>query len=255
MIKSFSEWAAHFADNDWSHAPDLAWDTAPRLTDAELRLVSPSLKQFQLGESSEGRHLRAQAEAFGVTHGVPHLGEATTVFIKEEQRHSHALGRFLQREGVALLERDAVDSAFRWLRKLAGFELTVTVLSTAECLAVPYYSAVRDATQSELLKRICSNILRDEALHLCYQGHVLGLFSRGRGFWKESVTRTLHRLFLLGAGCVVYAQHAALFRAVGMPLETFLERGFQSLAQIEQRTGAGALVGLGWLAPGRPSTR
>ena len=252
MTKSFTDWATHFSDNDWTNAADLNWDSGPHLTAAELELVAPSLRQFQLGENSEGRNLRACAAEFGAAGKIAHLSEATRFFIQEEQRHSAVLGRFLQREGVPLLERDAIDGAFRWLRKLAGFELAVTVLSTAECLSVPYYSAVRDATQSELLTRICSAILRDEALHLCYQGHVLSLFSRGRGFWRESVTRTLHRLLLLGAGCVVYAQHRRLFRTVDMPLEKVLGRAFQALGQIEQRIGSGALVGLGWLAQGRP---
>lgn len=255
MTKSFQDWATHFADNDWSKATHLNWDSTPRLTKTELKMVAPSLKQFQLGENSEGRHLRGMAEAYSSARGVSHLGQATHFFIKEEQRHSQVLGRFLQREGLTLLERDPIDGAFRWLRKLAGLELSVTVLSTAECLSVPYYSAVRDATQSELLKRICEGILRDEALHLCYQGHVLGLFSQGRGFWRESITRTLHRLLLLSAGCVVYAQHSQLFRGVEMPLATFLGRAFHSLGQIEQRTGAGALVGLGWLEQRRESIK
>ena len=251
MTKSFRDWATHFQTNDWTAAPDLDWESAPHLTADELHCVAQPLRQFQLGENSEGRNLKACAARFEAQHGISQLSDATRFFIQEEQRHSAILGRFLRREGVELLERDLVDGAFRWLRKLAGFELAVTVLSTAECIAVPYYSAVRDATQSELLKRICTGILRDEALHLCYQGHVLSLFSRGRGFWRESLTRTFHRLLLLSAGCIVYTQHSQLFRAAGMPLEAFLGRAFQALGQIEQRTGAGALVGLGWLVQER----
>jgi hypothetical protein len=251
MTKHFGDWASHFASNDWIDSPEMDWDTAPRVSAFELRLVAKSLRQFQLGEYSDGRSLRACAAKFEAAHGILHLADATRFFVMEEQRHSLVLGRFLEREGVARLERDPIDDTFRWLRKLAGFELSITVLSTAECISVPYYSAVRDSTKSDLLQRICSGILRDEALHLCYQGHVLALFSRRRGFWKESITRTLHRLLLLGVGCIVYVQHASFFRAAGMPLQKFLGRAFQSLAQIEQRIGSGALVGLGWLAQGR----
>jgi len=81
---------------------------------------------------------------------------------------------------------------------------------------------------------------------------VLSFASRGRGFWSESLVRTAHRLFVLGTGLVVYFEHRKFFRAAKMPLEKFLGSAFQSLAQIENRTGAGALVGLGWLAQGRP---
>jgi hypothetical protein len=248
MIKLFRDWTSHFSSNDWSHSNELDWINTPLLSNEELHLIAPSLAQFQLGENAQGRHLLSRATAFATAHGVPYLTESTWSFIKEEQRHSQILGRFLSREGHHLLERDTLDGIFRWMRKLAGFELCVTVLSTAECLAVPYYTAVRDLTTSGLLKRICKGILRDEALHLCYQGQVLGLFSRRRGFWRESLVRTLHRLLLLLAGVAIFVQHAKFFRAAGMSLQSLLGRAFQALAQIEQRTGAPALVGLGWLA-------
>jgi len=255
MTKLFPEWAQHFASNDWTNSPELAWETAPRLSgsasESELWVIAPALAQFQLGEYAQGRSLLSRAAAFEAAHGIPGLAEATRSFIQEEQRHSLVLGRFLAREGVKLMEHDWTDAVFRWVRKRAGLELIVTVLSTAECIAVPYYSALRDLTSSELLRSICQNILRDEALHLCYQGHVLALFSRERGFWAESLARTLHRMLLLGSGCLVYAQHAWFFRTASMPLKKFLGRAFQSLAQIEQRTGGGALVGFGWLPQGR----
>src|SRR5438132_12736548 len=120
MTKSFGDWAAHFQTNDWTGTPDLDWSETPLLNRSERQLVVPSLRQFQLGESSEGRNLRALAAQFAAAHGVAHLAEATAFFIGEEQRHSALLAHFLRREGVPLLERDALDGAFRWLRKPAG---------------------------------------------------------------------------------------------------------------------------------------
>ena len=251
MSKLLRDWTSHFSSNDWSNSPELDWSNASRLSTADVRTIVPSLRQFQLGEYSEGRNLLARAGAYSKANGVPQLAEATQSFIKEEQRHSLILGRFLEREGIPPLKRDAIDAIFRRLRKLAGFELSVAVLCTAECIAVPYYTAVRDLTTSGLLKRICQGLLRDEALHLCYQGQVLGLFSRRRGFWSESIVRTLHRVLLLAAGVVVYTQHARFFRAANMSLQSLLGSSFQALAQIEQRTGAPALVGLGWLTNSR----
>ena len=251
MTKLFEDWAQHFASNDWTNAPELAWATEPLLQEAERKIIAPALGQFQLGEYARGRSLLAKAVSYQSARGIAGLAEATRTFIQEEQRHSLVLGRFLTRERIKLLESDPADSVFRWLRKRAGLELIVTVLSTAECIAVPFYSALRDLTGSELLRGICRRILRDEALHLCYQGHVLGLFSQSRGFWAESLARTAHRLCLLGASCLVYHQHKKFFRAARMPLQKFLARAFQSLAQIEQRTGAAALVGVGWLSQRR----
>ncbi len=43
------------------------------------------------------------------------------------------------------------------------------VLATAEVLAIPYYTALRDATGSPLLRSICCRILTEEAQHLRFQ--------------------------------------------------------------------------------------
>ena len=51
----------------------------------------------------------------------------------------------------------------------AGLELRMRVLATAEVLAIPYYTALRDATGSPLLRSICSRILAEEAEHLRFQ--------------------------------------------------------------------------------------
>ena len=66
---------------------------------------------------------------------------ALDLFIKEEQQHSRYLAAFMESEGIPLLPRHWVDSTFRLLRGLAGLELSLTVLVTAEIIAVPYYRA------------------------------------------------------------------------------------------------------------------
>ncbi len=179
------------------------------------------------------------------------LREATLHFIQEEQRHSAVLARFLLREGFPPLQHSYVDAIFRRLRKLAGLELMVTVLSTAECIAVPYYSALRDfSPRLSCCEKSAKTFCATKHCTCVTRGHVLSLFSR-RGFWRESAVRTLHRWLVFGTGSVVYLQHRRFFRAAQMSWQQFIGAAFQALTQIEQRTGAGAFVGFGWLAQGR----
>ena len=55
---------------------------------------------------------------------------------------------------------------------------------------MPYYSALHDATGSPMLRAICRQILRDEAMHLKYQGQTLARLAQGRGFWLASSTHS-----------------------------------------------------------------
>jgi hypothetical protein len=69
---------------------DLPADEAP--------IVVWSLQEFQIGESSDGAHLRAAA-AWAARHDDEELAGAMALFIAEEQRHAAELTRFLTLNG------------------------------------------------------------------------------------------------------------------------------------------------------------
>ena len=138
---------------------------------------------------------------------------ALDLFIKEEQQHSRYLAAFMESEGIPLVPRHWVDSTFRQLRGLAGFELSFTVLVTAEIIAVPYYRALRAATSSSDFKMICTRILDDEASHLKYQASMLARVAGTRGRARQRVVTELHRLLLIGTMLVVWKTHRAVFGA------------------------------------------
>jgi len=153
MRSPYASWRQHFLHN---RAPDhcfrsLPWDHSYRLTDLERDLVAGPIQQFQLGEFARGRGFRRRA-ATSPIFADPCFLEALDLFIAEEQDHSEILGRFLDREGIPRLEHHWLDRIFRRLRKLAGLELCSMVLVTAEVLAIPFYQALRDATQATGLK-------------------------------------------------------------------------------------------------------
>lgn len=205
------DWLSYFTLNTLE--PSLPWRDAGPLPPGERAIVARSIQQFQLGENSQGRGLLRRAREFGARRGDAHFPEAIALFIQEEQRHSRILARFLDLNSVPCLERDWVDSVFRRVRALAGLELCMRVLATAEIIAVPYYTALGKATASPLLAAICTNILADEAAHLAFQEFVFALVAQGRAGWRQQAVNALHSLFLTGTAVVVWLQHRSVFRA------------------------------------------
>jgi hypothetical protein len=205
-------WRDHFARN-LAVTAMLPWHNAPALSPDERAAIQGSIQQFQLGEGSSGRRLLDRAGIFAAKTGDEAFVPALALFVREEQRHSGQLLRFMEREGIPALPKHWVDSVFRRLRVLAGLELSLRVLVTAEIIAVPYYRALGAATTSPLLRGISEQILEDEAAHLRFQASMLARLGARRPPAIEWLAFRFHRLFLLGTTCVVWRGHRKVFRA------------------------------------------
>lgn len=234
-------WRNHFRRN-------LLDELHPRSRDAwgpgEREILGASLAQFQLGESSDGRHLLAYARRFGDGIGDSWLGEAMALFIQEENRHSFWLGEFLKAQGYPLLRACWSDAVFRVLRKGLGFGLMVSVLVCAEIVAVPYYSAVRTATTSGWLRSICTRLLQDEAMHLRFQASNLGAVWRR---WKLLRALRVGHKGLMAAICMaVWLDHGDVLRRGGYTRLTFLTTCLELLDEVH--TGALAAQRGEWAA-------
>jgi hypothetical protein len=219
-------WIQYFGAN--SADPLLPWDDAYRLTGAERAVVLPSIQQFQLGENAQGRRLMERAQVLGCDYL-----EALRLFVREEQRHSAILGRFLTMQGAQCLRRHWVHSAFHAIRGLAGVELCMRVLATAEVVAIPYYTALREATGSPLLRAICGRILEEERAHLRFQSFTFARLGSG---WVpvQQAVRELHRWFLVVTAILVWLEHRFVFLAGGYSIQRLLR---QCLTEYEALTG------------------
>ena len=87
------QWVHHFQSN-LDHMDHVPWGRDRPLNDSERRAISKSIAVFQLGENSEGNAFRRGGRVYATRTGDFAYLEALTLFIKEEQRHSAALGRF-----------------------------------------------------------------------------------------------------------------------------------------------------------------
>jgi rubrerythrin len=199
------EWCAYYAAN--AVAANVPWTAPVRLTDDERRAIAASVQQFQLGESSEGRHLHAAARVYAARTGDEAYVSAIEAFIREEQRHARDLGRFLTAEGIPLTKESWPDAVFRWLRRGAGLEVTVSVLLTAEIIAQVYYAALRDATRSPILRALCDRILADEAAHVRFQAERLGTLRAGRGRVGVRLAVAAQRTLFAATALIVWNGH------------------------------------------------
>jgi hypothetical protein len=179
------------------------------------------VQEFQLGESSEGRHLISAANRYAAASGDFDYVTALRLFIAEENRHARELGRFLDLAGIGRVSASWPDSVFRFLRRRAGLELSIVVLITAEIIAKVYYAALRDATGSHALQQLCQQILRDERHHVIFQAQRIALLRARRSRVSIVARVMLHRLLLAGTCVVVWRKHGPAMRAGGMRFARF----------------------------------
>lgn len=219
------EWCAYYAAN--AVAANVPWTSTVRLADDERRAIAASVQQFQLGESSEGRHLHAAARAYAARTGDHAYLSAIESFIREEQRHARDLGRFLMREEIPFTKQSWPDAVFRWLRRGAGLEVTVSVLLTAEIMAQVYYAALHDATESPILRALCDRILTDEAAHVRFQAERLGMLRDGRGSVGVTLAVAAQRTLFAATALIVWTGHRAVFERGGFSFRRYWRKSWE----------------------------
>ena len=90
-------WKNHFQINLTKERVD--WNIQPSITEVEKKQIISSLKAWQLGETSEGKHLLAAARKYAGRYDDAVYVEAVQLFIREEQKHGNNLGRYLDQIG------------------------------------------------------------------------------------------------------------------------------------------------------------
>jgi hypothetical protein len=214
---NYTDWKNYFLLNQ-SHFKDIDFSADDILTEEEKSLIYISLQQFQRGENSEGKHLFS----FAKRNPDPEYLPCISLFIREEQSHARVLGTYMEKHHIKKIKSHWVDGVFRWLRKIANLENTIRVLLTAEIIAKVYYKALHNATQSQLLQKICRQILRDEDQHIAFQCFTLQPFYKHKSIWRKLVVRTWHLTLMTGTIAVVWWHHKKVLRKGGYSFIGFL---------------------------------
>lgn len=231
---SSQAWVTYFQKNA-EIATALARPTAADQLPVEIReTVQASLPAWQLGETSDGRHLRAAARQYAETQNDPYFQRAVDLFIKEEQRHGAALGDWLDRVGIPRKQRDMGDSLFRLCRyAIPNYAVWASVVVMVESMAELYYAAVKHLTPCPRLKMECRRILQDEVKHIQFQCEHLAATRRylPRPFLK--LLRLLEMSFYIVVCAAVWIAHGRLFRRSGMSLSTFIRASSRKFRRMQ----------------------
>ncbi|HJS91448.1 MAG TPA: hypothetical protein VJ738_15895 [Steroidobacteraceae bacterium] len=222
MLTNLRVWLNHFE----YHAEQpraLALGAGSRLRPEERRLIARSIAVFQLGEQSDGSGLLRAAYRFAAVHGDELLPRITELFIREEQRHARLLREFMDEHGIRTRCRHWTDGVFRRLRRLAGFELYLHVLITAELIGNVYYRALEAATGCQRLKALCRTLLADELAHIGYESELILELRARKPPALRAWARLAHRAFFCGAACAVWLSHRRVLRHAGHSATGFLQ--------------------------------
>lgn len=175
----YADWIAHFENNDTKRLR-LDFSEEKPLTEQEKKLIFPSMRAFQKGEGSDGRFLMQTVERYVETGGPEEYRRAMELFVREENWHSAYLKAYLDHYEGKAAKKSALDAVFRRLRHLGGIKCEVIVLVTAEMIALTYYDALSNCTDSKVLKQICKQMLDDEVPHIQFQSYTLSRFRPNR---------------------------------------------------------------------------
>ena len=214
-ITTSREWVAYFRQNAQE---DAELPVATRRMGLTARsVVAASLPAWQLGETSDGRHLRAAARQYALAHHDGGFLEAVELFIREEQRHGAMLGEWLDAVGIPRRRRDLGDSLFRLCRyAIPNYALWASIVVMVESMAEIYYAAVRRATPCPLLRTQCRRILRDEVRHIQFQCEHLAAVWNNVPRRLRPALGTAEFLFYLVVCAAVWFAHGRLMRYSGL---------------------------------------
>lgn len=221
MLTNLRVWLNHFeyhADQPRG-APG---GTLSALRPEERRLIARSVATFQLGEQSDGCGLLRAACRFAAAHGDELLPRITELFIREEQRHARLLREFMEEHGIRARARHWSDALFRRVRRLAGFELYLHVLITAELIGNVYYHALETLTGCQRLRVLCRTLIADELAHIGYESDLILELRARKPALLRAMIRLLHRAFFCGAAGGVWISHRAVLRRAGHTAAGFM---------------------------------
>jgi hypothetical protein len=217
----FEIWLNHF-EHHAQHPRCIPRGLSDLLRPDERRLIASSIATFQLGEQSEGCTLLRAAQRFAHGRRIPALVRVIELFIREEQHHAALLRAFMEDHHIALKRTDWTDRVFRLIRRLAGLELYLYVLISAELIGIVYYRALEAATDCRRLMALCRGLVSDELAHVGFESQLLLALRAGRAAPVQALMRLAHRVFISGTIGIVWLTHRSVLRRGGYGARGFL---------------------------------
>lgn len=223
MIHSSTFWHNHFKENLKAQRVD--WNIQPTITNDEKKRILYSLKAWQLGETSDGAHLLAAAKRYAKKVNELAYPEAVKLFIKEEQKHGRNLGTYIDMIGEERVKKDWGDTLFRKIRYFnTSMELWTISVIIVESAAQIFYQALKDATNCQLLKSICNDIIIDEAHHIKFQNERLYSIFQNKSFYNKAFSVGWYGILFFGTIHAIWFGHNRAFKAGGINKKEFMRQ-------------------------------
>lgn len=219
--KKWTEWFAY--NNEHRLSVDFSQETG--LSEEEKRLIFPSVRAFQKGEGSDGVCLMNTVRKFAENIGEEAYTEAMQWFVKEENWHSAYLKQYMKHYDVKSAEKNFLDKCFRKLRQAGGLKCEITVLVTAEMIALTYYDALAKSVASPALGSICRQMLHDELPHIMFQSYTLSHFR------NNFADRFLRILLMEATLLFVWAAYHKVYEAGGYSFTKYFRENMGYLQQ------------------------
>lgn len=211
-MRTSQHWLEHFNAN--INIQRVNWRLTPSLTENERICILSSLQAWQLGETSDGSHLLKASRKYANKIGDGYYLKAVELFIKEEQKHGKNLGKYLDLIGEKRIKKNWADTLFRKIRYFnSSMELWTLAVITVESTAQVFYQSLKDATDCELLKQICTDILIDEAFHIDFQFERFYLMYDCKGKIFKFLCYYLYKVFFFTTITVVWFAYRRCFKA------------------------------------------
>jgi len=222
---NFEIWLNHF-EYHAGHPRCVPHGPSDLLKPDQRRLIAGSIATFQLGKQSDGRTLLRAAQVFAHRRRIPALVRITELFIREQQGHAVLLRTFMEDHHIAFKRADWTDRVFRLARRLAqrlaGLELYIHLLISAELIGIVYYRTLEAATDCRRLKVLCRGLVADELVHVGFESQLLLALRAGRAARVQALVRLAHRAFFAGTAGVVWLTHRSVLRQGGYGARSFL---------------------------------
>ena len=216
-------WIEHFNANALKKRVNI--NLTPMITREEIATILNSLQAWQLGETSEGKHLIAASEKYAAKIQDPKYVDAVKLFIKEEQKHGNHLGMYLDKIGQPRIKHNWGDTLFRKIRYYnTSMEIWTLAVIIVESTAQIFYQALKDATGCELLKEICTDILIDEAYHITFQTERLAIIFDNKSPFAKAWRKIAYKYFFYATSSLVWFAHRQLFKAGGNTFGTYTRK-------------------------------
>lgn len=227
VLFNYQDWNAYFKRND-KRRLEVNFDKESEISKEDREKIFKSISAFQVGEHSDGIYLAKLALKFAQKEKEELYPETMNLFIKEENYHSAYLAWYMDHYGVKKAERNKLDKFFRMLRHNGNLFTEISVLVTAEIIALSYYSAlgnVADKIGSPALRSICNQMLHDELPHIVFQSYTLSFYS------NNNFVKLYRKLLMDCTTLAVYFMYGNVLREGGYDYKCFRKENIGYLNQ------------------------